>query len=199
MIARSAESTRAEQLASIVDHAPGPRLVVSIEGTRSYGLSLARAVSAAGLHVVECEQPNRKARRGKGKSDPIDAHLTVLTALRLDADRLPRPRADSDREALRTLLSARHELTTTSTAQVNRLRALLLGGGDTDRQLARSALTEAILTGLARHRGPATPAASTPCGRPRSDGSPWPCATPGARSWLIALSCRPSSMILLRV
>jgi hypothetical protein len=86
----------AELLAWIVDHAPGPRLVVSIEGSRSYGLPLARAVSAAGLLVVECEQPNRKARRGKGKSDPIDAHLAVLTALRLDADRLPRPRADGD-------------------------------------------------------------------------------------------------------
>ena len=144
----------AELLAWILDHAPGPRLAVSIEGSRSYGLPLARAVTAAGLLVIECEQPNRKARRGKGKSDPIDAHLAVLTALRLDADRLPRPRADGDREALRILLTARQELTTTSTAQVNRLRALLLAGEDTDRQLARGALTDAILAGLARRRGP---------------------------------------------
>lgn len=42
--------------------------------------------------VIECEQPNRKQRRGKGKSDPIDAHLAVLTALQLDMDRLPTPR-----------------------------------------------------------------------------------------------------------
>ena len=74
----------AELLAWIVDHAPGPRLAVSIEGTRSYGVGLARAVAAAGLMVIECEQPNRKARRGRGKSDPIDAHLAVLTALRLE-------------------------------------------------------------------------------------------------------------------
>ena len=33
----------AELLAWIVDHAPGPRLAVSIEGTRSYGVGLARA------------------------------------------------------------------------------------------------------------------------------------------------------------
>jgi hypothetical protein len=32
---------------------------------------------------------NRKARRGEGKSDPSDAHLAVLAALCLDADRLP--------------------------------------------------------------------------------------------------------------
>ena len=59
-----------------------------------------------------------------------------------------------DREALRILLGARQELTTTSTAQTNRLRALLLGGDDTDRTLARGALTEARLAGLARRRPP---------------------------------------------
>jgi transposase len=106
----------AELLAWIVDHTPGPRLVVSIEGTRGYGVGLARAAATAGLIVLECEQPHRKIRRGKGKSDPIDAHLAVLAALRLNADRLPTPRADGDREALRILLGARQELTTTSTA-----------------------------------------------------------------------------------
>jgi transposase len=129
-------------------------VAVSIEGTRSYGAGLARAVTAAGLLVCECEQPHRKTRRGKGKSDPIDAHLAVLTALRLDADRLPTPRADGDREALRILLSARHELTTTTTGQTNRLRALLRDGEDTDRQIARGALTEAALASLARRRAP---------------------------------------------
>ena len=144
----------AEMLAWIVDHTPGPRLVVSIEGTRSYGIGLARAAAAAGLIVIECEQPSRKARRGKGKSDPIDAHLAVLAALRLDADRLPIPRADGDREVLRILLGARQELTTASTAQTNRLRALLLSGDDTDRQLARGTLTDTRLTSLARRRQP---------------------------------------------
>jgi len=144
----------AQLLARIVEHAPGPRVVVSIEGTRSYGVGLARAAAAAGLVVLECEQPHRKARRGKGKSDPIDAHLAVLSALRLDADRLPTPRADGDREALRILLGARQELTTASTAQTNRLRALLLGGDDTDRTVARGALTEARLASLARRRPP---------------------------------------------
>ena len=140
----------AHLLAWILDHAPGPRIAVSIEGTRSYGIGLARAASAAGLLVLECEQPHRKARRGKGKSDPIDAHLAVLTALRLHTNQLPIPRADGDREALRILLSARHDLTETSTAQINRLRALLRDGNDTDHQLARIALTDATLTGLAR-------------------------------------------------
>jgi len=55
-------------------------------------------LAAAGLLVLECEQPARRQRRGKGKSDAIDAHLAVLAALRLDAGRLPVPRADGDRE-----------------------------------------------------------------------------------------------------
>jgi hypothetical protein len=36
-------------------------------------------------------QPTRKTRRGKGKSDPIDAHLAVLFAVGLDAEKLPTP------------------------------------------------------------------------------------------------------------
>src|SRR6478672_5950066 len=100
----------AQLLAWIVDHAPGPRLAVSIEGSRSYGVGLSRALSAAGLQA---------------------------------------PRVDGDREALRILLGARHDLTVASTAQTNRLRALLLDGDDTDRDLARGALTDAVLTDLA--------------------------------------------------
>ncbi len=141
----------AQLLAWVVDHAPGPRLVVSIEGSRSYGIGLSRALSGAGLPVVEAEQPARATRRGKGKSDVIDAHLAVLAALRLDAARLPTPRADGDREALRILLGARHDLTVSCTAQTNRLRALLLGGGtDIDRDLARGILSDAVLTELVR-------------------------------------------------
>src|SRR5262249_34507957 len=88
---------------------------------RSYGVGLARTLSAAGLLVIECEQPSRKQRRGKGKSDPIDAHLAVLTALRCDADRLAEPRADGGPEAVRILLNAGQDLTVASTAQTNRL------------------------------------------------------------------------------
>ena len=141
-------------LAWIAEHTTGPRIAVSVEGTRSYGVGLARTLAAAGLLVLECEQPNRKQRRGKGKSDPIDAHLAVLSALRLDADRLPAMRADGDREALRILLGAREDIITASTAQTNRLRALLLAGEDAERHAARRALTATTLVALARRRLP---------------------------------------------
>jgi transposase len=144
----------AAALAWMFEHAPGPRLVISIEGTRSYGSGLARAAKAVGLPVIEAEQPSRKVRRGKGKSDPIDAHLAVLFALGLDADKLPTPRADGDREALRILLCAREELTTTSTGQTNRLKALLRDGDDADRRLACAKLTALTLSELVKRRQP---------------------------------------------
>ena len=142
-------------LAAIAEVVPGPRVAVCIEGSRSYGIGLARALAAAGLLVLECEQPSRRQRRGKGKSDPIDAHLAVLAALRLDADRLPVPRADGDREALRILLVARQEITVACTAQTGRLRALLLAGDDTDRRAARTTLSGKALAALAGREVPA--------------------------------------------
>ncbi|TDC98822.1 IS110 family transposase, partial [Saccharopolyspora terrae] len=77
----------------------------------------------------------------------------ALQVLRLSADRLPTPRADGDREALRILLSARREITTARTRQISRLRALLLAGDETDRDLARGTLTYNRLTTIARRRG----------------------------------------------
>jgi transposase len=145
----------AQLLDAIAQVAPGPRVAVSVEGTRGYGVGLARALVAAGLLVLECEQPSRRQRRGKGKSDPIDAHLAVLAALRLDADHLAVPRADGDREALRILLVARQEITEACTAQAGRLRALLLAGDDTDRRAARTTLSGRALAVLADRDLPA--------------------------------------------
>jgi transposase len=143
---------RAIELISV--HAAGPAIFIGVEGTRSYGIGLFRALQAAGLTVVEVEQPHRKDRRGKGKSDVIDAHLAVQFVAGCDIDKLPTPRGDGDREALRMLQIARTELTTTSTATTNRLRALLLAGDDHDRMLARGRLPATILTTLRRRRAP---------------------------------------------
>jgi transposase len=67
----------ARAVAWIAEHAPGARMLVGLEGTRSYGIALARALTRAGLTVVEVERPKREQRRGRGKSDPIDAHLAA--------------------------------------------------------------------------------------------------------------------------
>ena len=134
-------------------HSPGSHLVFAIEGSRSYGIGLARAVRELGLPVIELERPARAERRGRGKSDALDAVLGARKALGLDADALPTPRADGDREALRILLVARREMTREKTAKTNRLVALLRTGSDSDRDLVRTRLTGPVLTRIARRRG----------------------------------------------
>lgn len=113
--------------------------MVGLEGTRSYGIGFARAVQAAGLVVVGVERPRRPDRR-RGKSDPIDARLAALHVLRLDADQLPTPRADGDREGLRILLGARCELT------------MLLTGDEADRCLCRGTFSDTPLNAISRRR-----------------------------------------------
>lgn len=146
----------AQALAWIRAQAPDARVLVGLEGTRSHGIGLARALGRAGLGVVEVERPRRAGRRGRGKSDPIDAHLAALAVLRMDPDRLPTPRADGDREALRILLAGRRELADTQTRQKNQLTALLRTGTDADRLLAQGQYTAARLHTIARRRGSST-------------------------------------------
>ncbi len=138
----------AEVLEWCAAHLPGARVMIGLEGTRSYGIGLARALQATGLVVVEVERPKREQRRGRGKSDPIDARLAALALLRMDVAKLPQPRADGDREALRILLISRAEQTRTRTAQANQLHALLLTGSDADRALGQGTFTTARLQQL---------------------------------------------------
>ena len=44
----------AQLLAAIAEVSPGPRVAVCIEGSRSYGIGLARALAAAGLMPGRC-------------------------------------------------------------------------------------------------------------------------------------------------
>lgn len=135
-------------------HTPGPRPLVGIEGTRSYGRGLATALTEAGLGVIECAPPETKTRRRRGKSDAIDAEHAAARVLNTQLRKLPTPRADGDREALRILITAREEMTRENTARINRLRALLGGGDDTDRDLGRASLTITRLNTLATRQPP---------------------------------------------
>jgi len=44
-------------------HAPGPRIVWALEGTRSHGTGLPRALQACGDRVVEVDRPKRPVRK----------------------------------------------------------------------------------------------------------------------------------------
>lgn len=120
-----------------------------IEGVGSYGALLAGTVSRAGYRVVEAPRTYAPARRGAGKSDPLDAAAIAASALPLEESNLRNPRQDDGiRAALRVLVAAREQMTLERTAKVNALTALLRTadlGVDarrplTDAQIAASAL-----------------------------------------------------------
>jgi transposase len=81
--------------------AEGRPVAWAIEGTRHYGLGLARYLADHGRQVTEIDSTRHVGRRRAGKSDPIDA-------VRAAREMLARPhqaqmRADGEREILRLL------------------------------------------------------------------------------------------------
>lgn len=137
----------------ITERAGSARVVIGLEGTRSYGIGLCRAFQAAGYHVVEVERPRREERR-RGKTDEGDARLAALSVLRMDADRAVEPRADGPREALRILMNARSMRSGSCTRTINALYALLLTGTQAERQLGQRTLDAGHLVLLAEERDP---------------------------------------------
>ena len=89
----------AQLLAQVRSAAAGGQVIWAVEGTRHYGLGLARHLAAQGEQVAETDCSRHVGKRRAGKSDPIDA---VRAARELLARPAPaQMRADGDREALR--------------------------------------------------------------------------------------------------
>ena len=119
----AAERGYHEALATARRRAPGPR-AWALEGSGSYGRGLARFLLAHGEVVLEVERPRREGRRGRLKSDALDA----LRAARLLLGELPlaRPREGGRREALRCLLTVRESAVGARRVALNQLRALIV-------------------------------------------------------------------------
>jgi transposase len=125
------------------------RLVkVGVEGTGTYGAGLARHLSAAGVTLVEVDRPDRKTRRSKGKSDPIDAVAAARAALSGQASGTPKTRTGPV-EAIRALRVARRGAVKARTAALNQLHGLI------------TSAPEALRVDLAALSGPALVTACT--------------------------------------
>jgi transposase len=94
----------------------------AIEGTGSYGASLARALLADGFAVFECERPQR--RRRTDKNDLIDAELAARRLLA--GEPLPLPRGGQEREQLRLLLLERRSARHARQQALNQLKAAIV-------------------------------------------------------------------------
>ena len=103
----------------------GELVAVGVEGTGAYGAELARHLARAGVTVVDVDRPDRKTRRMKGKSDPIDAYAAATAVASGRATGTPKTRSGTV-EAIRTLRIARRSAVKARTQAMNQIRGLLV-------------------------------------------------------------------------
>lgn len=100
-------------------------VLISAEGTGSYGAPLAKALLEVGYRVVDAPSPKRD--RGQDKNDTIDAIKAARGVLGKDVDRLADVRTGELQECLKVLLAARERMSGESTRDINAMTALLRG------------------------------------------------------------------------
>lgn len=122
---------------------------IGVEGTASYGAGLTRALTAAGIEVVEVTRAVKSTRRLKGKSDPLDAYSAARTALAGDGLATPK---DDTTAGLRALHIARRSAIKHRTAVINQIKALLVSAPDTMREKYRGLTTLQLIETIARSR-----------------------------------------------
>jgi transposase len=103
----------------------GQVVKVGVEGTGAYGAGLARYLTNQQVALVEVDRPDRKTRRAKGKSDPIDAIAAARAALSGQATGVPKTRIGPV-EAIRALRVARNGAIKARTAAFNQLHGLIV-------------------------------------------------------------------------
>jgi transposase len=97
---------------------------VGVEGTGSWGASLARYLSAAGVSVVEVNRTNRQHRRRHGKSDTADAVGAARAVQSGEAAATPKS-GTGPVEAVRVLRVTMRSAIKARTQATNQMRSLL--------------------------------------------------------------------------
>jgi transposase len=100
----------------------GTITVVGVESTGAYGAGLTRFLRAAGVTVVEVNQPHPHMRSRRGKTDAIDAEAAARKVLSGEATVVPNDTTGAV-EAIRQLQVARHSAVKARSAAVPARRA----------------------------------------------------------------------------
>ncbi|HEX5879204.1 MAG TPA: IS110 family transposase [Actinomycetota bacterium] len=103
----------------------GRLFAVGVEGTNSYGAGLTRHLHTAGVTVLEVNRPDRRQRRDKGKSDPLDAYAAADAVLAQRATATPKLGTGIS-ESIRVLHTTRAGAVKARTATINTLRNMLV-------------------------------------------------------------------------
>ena len=129
----------------------GTLTAVGVEGTGVYGAELTRVLTAAGVTVIDVDRPDRKTRRMKGKSDPIDAYAAATAVLAGRATGIPKNR-NGVVEAIRVLRIARRSAVKIRTQTMNQIRSLLVSAPAPLREQVASLNRSDLIQTLARIR-----------------------------------------------
>ena len=124
---------------------------VGVEGTGAYGAGLARHLHHQGVDVVEVPRPDRRIRRQRGKSDPIDAEAAARTVLAGTASGAPKL-ADGPIESIRMLRVARSGAVKARTAARNTLRSMVITAPEPLRSQLRTLSSAQLVAACARLR-----------------------------------------------
>jgi transposase len=122
---------------------------VGVEGTSSYGAGLTRHLRQAGVTVVEIDRPDRRTRRARGKSDPIDAYAAARTTLAGVRTTVPKS-TDGVVEAVRVLRVTRRGAVKARTQTTNQLKSLLVTAPAQVREPLQNLKTPAVVKACAR-------------------------------------------------
>jgi len=114
-----------------------------VECTGSYGAALARQLRAAGITVIEVNQPDKATRRRHGKTDAIDALAAARAVLSGRATAVAKT-GDGPVEMVRMFKLAKGSAIKSRTQAINQLKAVLVAAEPVVRE-ALSGLSTPIL------------------------------------------------------
>lgn len=99
---------------------------IGVESTGSFGATLSRFLTCAGVRVVEVNRPNRLARRMDGKSDRLDAEQIARAVLGQTSTAIPKAKSGAV-EVIRTLRVTRTSAVKARTQTFNTLWGVMIG------------------------------------------------------------------------
>ena len=134
----------------------GPVRCAGVEGTGSYGASLARHLKDAEIPVMEIERPKRRHLKRTGKSDPKDAEAAARAVLAGETAGVPKS-GDGRVEMIRTLRGARRSAVKARVQAANLLQSMLVTAPEKLRQRLRGLPTRELVDVAARLRPDADP------------------------------------------
>lgn len=97
-----------------------------VEGSHCFGAALTRHLRAAGLQVIEVNQPDKAERRRRGKSDALDAEAAARAVLSGRATAAAKS-SDGPVEMIRLFNLAKASAIKSRTQAINQLKAVLIG------------------------------------------------------------------------